>query len=163
MTHALNSAVVGIAGARNAATLSTAGLPISTADVSAVSHNITKIPLSVATTPSLPTMQNAAAKLLSLDSIQPLQSQQAQQQQQAIAAAAATIMNSVPDGVSGGHLAGTVVGQDKKAVVNAVSASGQAQALSMNLAVRRSSTGTNGTNSYQEIYHTERVKQALAG
>ena len=157
VTHALNSAVVGIAGARNAATFSTAGMPISTADVSAVSHNITKIPLSVATTP---VMQNAAAKLLSLDSIQPLQSQQAQQQQQAVAA---TIMNSVPDGVSGGHLAGTIVGQDKKAVVNAVSASGQAQALSTNLAVRRSSTGTNGTNSYQEIYHTERMKQALAG
>ena len=66
-----------------------------------------------------------------------------------------------------GHLAGAVAGQDKKAVVNAVSASGQAQALpATNLAMRRSSTGTNGTNgtnSYQEIFHTERVQQALAG
>jgi hypothetical protein len=187
VTHALNSAVVGIAGARNvaaAAALSTAGLPMSTAD--AISHNITKIPLNLtaATASSLPAMQTAAKQLLALDAIQPLQQQtkqiqhQPQQQQQHTAAvmpvavtAPTTVVNSVPDGI-GGHLAGVLVGggQEKKAtaVVNAVSASGQAQALpppqtATNLAVRRSSTGTNGTNSYQEIFHTERVKQALAG
>ena len=168
VTHALNSAVMGIAGARNvaAAALSTAGLPMSTAD--AISHNITKIPLSLAATASnLPAMQTAAKQLLALDVIQPLQTQQIQQQPAVVPAAVATpapVMNSVPDGI-GGHLAGAIVGQEKKAVVNAVSASGQAQALppATNLAVRRSSTGTNGTNSYQEIFHTERVKQALAG
>ena len=187
VTHALNSAVMGIAaaaaGARNAAAstaLSTAGLPLSTAD--AISHNITKIPLSLAATAS--NLPSAAKQLLALDAIQPLQQrpqqliqQNPQQQEVAIVPAAVTvpvapIMNSVPDGI-GGHLAGVLVGQDgKKAtaattVVNAVSASGQAQALPpapvTNLAVRRSSTGTNGTNSYQEIFHTERVKQALAG
>ena len=186
VTHALNSAVMGIAGARNvaaaAAGLSTAGLPMSTAD--AISHNITKIPLNLtAATASnlpLPAVQNAA-KLLALDTIQPLQqNQQIQQQQQhtavmpAVVSAPVPVVNSVPDGI-GGHLAGALIGggggQEKKAaatVVNAVSASGQAQALppptvATNLAVRRSSTGTNGTNSYQEIFHTERVKQALAG
>ena len=169
VTHALNSAVMGIAGARSAAAaaLSTAGLPMSTAD--AISHNITKIPLSLAATASnLPAMQTAAKQLLALDAIQPLQNQQIQQQQQqptvVPAAVVAPVMNSVSDGI-GGHLAGAIVGQEKKAVVNAVSASGQAQALppATNLAVRRASTGTNGTNSYQEIFHTERVKQALAG
>lgn len=178
VTHALNSAVMGIAGARNAAVataaaLSTAGLPMSTAD--AISHNITKIPLSLAATASsLPAMQTAAKQLLALDAIQPLQQQNQQiqhQQQPAVVPPAPTpapVVNSVPDGI-GGHLVGALVGQDKKAtaVVNAVSASGQAQALppqpATNLAVRRSSAGTNGTNSYQEIFHTERVKQALAG
>ena len=185
VTHALNSAVMGIAGARNvaaaAAGLSTAGLPMSTAD--AISHNITKIPLNLtaATASNLPAVQNAA-KLLALDTIQPLQqNQQIQQQQQhtavlpAVVSAPAPVVNSVPDGI-GGHLAGALIGaggggQDKKTastVVNAVSASGQAQALppptvATNLAVRRSSAGTNGTNNYQEIFHTERVKQALAG
>lgn len=162
VTHALNSAVMGIAGARNAAAaLSTAGLPMPGADV--ISHNITKIPLSLAaaTASNLPAMQTAAAKLLALDPIQPLQNQ-VQQQPQAVVPVA-PIVNSVPDGV-GGHLAAAVVGQEKKAVVNAVSASGQAQALpATNLAMRRSSAGTNGTNSYQEILHSERVKQALAG
>ncbi len=186
VTHALNSAMVGIAGARNvaaAAALSTAGLPMSTAD--AISHNITKIPLNLtaATASNLPAMQTAAKQLLALDAIQPLQQQKQQiqhqqpQQQHTTAVmpvavtAPTTVVNSVPDGI-GGHLAGVLVGggQEKKAtaVVNAVSASGQAQALpppqtATNLAVRRSSTGTNGTNSYQEIFHTERVKQALAG
>ena len=170
VTQAFNPAVVGIAGtARNVASvtpLSTVGLPISTvatATASAISHNITKIPLSVATASNSPAMQTAAAKLLTLDSIQPLPNQQAQTQQQQAVVAVAAAVNSVSDGVgTGGHLAG-VIGQDKKAIVNAVSASGQAQALSTNLAVRRTSTGTNGTNSYQEMYRTERMKQALAG
>ena len=143
VTHALNSAVVGI-GARNA--LSTTGLPL-TSD-SPISHSLSKLQLPVVTAPSLPVTHNAA-KLLSIDSIQPLQ----QHQQAAV--------NSVQDG--GGHIAVASVGQEKKTVVNAVSASGQAQALPASLAVRRSSTGTNGTNSYQEIFHTERMKQALAG
>ena len=101
VTHALNSAVMGIAGTRNtAAALSTAGLPMSTAD--AISHNITKIPLNlaVATASSLPAMQTAAAKLLALDSIQPLQNQQMQQQPQAIVPVA-PVVNSLPDGVGG--------------------------------------------------------------
>ena len=151
VTHALNSAVMGI-GARNALS-SVAGLPITSSVVSsaaaAVSHNITKLPLSVASTTQGLSVAQSAAKLLAMDTLQ--------QQQAAVAAAT---VNSVQDGVA--HLVATT-GQDKKTVVNAVSASGQAQALPGSLAVRRSSTGTNGTNSYQEIFHTERMKQALAG
>ena len=151
VTHALNSAVMGI-GARNALS-SVAGLPITSSVVSsaaaAVSHNITKLPLSVASTTQGLSVAQSAAKLLAMDNLQ--------QQQAAVAAAT---VNSVQDGVA--HLVATT-GQDKKTVVNAVSASGQAQALPGSLAVRRSSTGTNGTNSYQEIFHTERMKQALAG
>ena len=164
VTHALNSAVMGLS-ARNALSNVAAGLPISTSDISAattavaaVPHGITKLPLTVAaTTPNLSVAQQNAAKLLSIESLQPLQQQQQRVQQQQSTMAA---VNSIQDGVA--HLVASA-GQDKKTVVNAVSASGQAQALPASLAVRRSSTGTNGTNSYQEILHTERVKQALAG
>ena len=149
VTHALNSAMAGL-GARNVLSSAAAGLPISSTEIStataaaaaaAVSHTISKLPLSMATTPNLSVAQNSATKF---------------QQQEAV-------VNSIQDGVA--HLAASI-GQDKKTVVNAVSASGQAQTLPGNLSVRRSSTGTtgtNGTNSYQEIFHTERMKQAFAG
>ena len=147
VTHALNSAMAGL-GARNVLSSGTSGLPISSTEIStvtaaaaaAVSQNISKLPLSLATTPNLSVAQNSPMKLH-------------QQHQEAV-------VNSIQDGVA--HLAASI-GQDKKTVVSAVSASGQAQTLPGNLSVRRSSTGTNGTNSYQEIFHTERVKQALAG
>lgn len=147
VTHALNSAMAGL-GASNVLSSGAAGLPISSTEIStvtaaaaaAVSQNMSKLPLSMATTPNLSVAQNSPMKLQ-------------QQHQEAV-------VNSIQDGVA--HLAASI-GQEKKTVVNAVSASGQAQTLPGNLSVRRSSTGTNGTNSYQEIFHTERMKQALAG
>ena len=159
VTHALNSAVVGMGSRNTLANMAAAGLPISNSmslsetNAVPIPHSgvaVAKIPLPVATTPTLSLPQNTA-KLLSLETVHSLQQQHQQVQAQAV-------VNSVQDGVA--HLSAGSLGHDKKTVVNAVSASGQAQALPGNLAVRRSSTGTNGTNSY---LHSERVKQALAG